>query len=103
MPRGRPCGRRTWSDVTGGQATRPPRGSSWVNSAEAERVEDCVRDLLAYLPPKVTIGVVTPFEELRDRLSAYVPDRLRVGTVHPFQGGECDGRDLLSRRDQRNE
>lgn len=84
----------TWSDVSGGKATRPPHGSSWVNSAEAERVEDCVRYLLDHLPPEATIGVVTPFkgqaEELRDRLGTYDRDRLRIGTVHTFQGGERD-------------
>lgn len=93
--RGRPCipGRRAIiaTDVKG-RAERPPRGESWINYDESEKVAEIVRHLLARLPVEATVGVVTPFKAQADTIhgSLDVDQRLRVGTVHTFQGGERD-------------
>jgi hypothetical protein len=82
-----------WVPVAG-QARRPHRGGSWVNSDEIARVERIVQYLLDQLPVDATVGVVTPFAAQKDalisRLSEYGEERVRVGTVHTFQGGERD-------------
>ncbi|PKW17618.1 caspase, EACC1-associated type [Saccharopolyspora spinosa] len=81
----------TWRD-TEGTATRPNSGSSWVNHAEIRAARECVDYLLAHLPDKATIGVVTPFKPQQKLLARHWQgeDRVRVGTVHTFQGGERD-------------
>ena len=82
-----------WTDVVG-RAAHPPFGGSWINENEIRKVLESVRYLLGQLPPKATVGVVTPFapqaDVLRKRLRPYDEKRLRIGTVHTFQGGERD-------------
>lgn len=97
--RGRPAltGRSIrWHDVTG-QAIRGPNGGSWRNPDETAQTVECVEHLLAQLPPKATIGVVTPYAAQSTDLGQQLGvspgqhgDRVRVGTVHTFQGGERD-------------
>ncbi|MGA3564616.1 caspase, EACC1-associated type [Melissospora conviva] len=80
-----------WVHVEGHPA-RPPNGGSWINTAEAQKVNDCVRHLLQLLPRDATIGVVTPYKAQAGRIErnwVHEP-RVRVGTVHTFQGGERD-------------
>ncbi len=79
-----------WLDVTG--TARKAPGGSWVNEAEAERVRISVERLLLRLPPKATVGVVTPFRAQRELLGRAWENepRVRVGTVHTFQGGQQD-------------
>ena len=80
-----------WADPSG----RPERGAggSWVNRAEAERVERSVRYLLDALPEGATVGVVTPYSAQASLIKSRIRDVLdvvRVGTAHTFQGGERD-------------
>ncbi|WP_406690721.1 DEAD/DEAH box helicase [Saccharopolyspora sp. ID03-671] len=81
----------TWKDPDG-KAVRPDSGSSWVNHEEVQATRECVAYLLAHLPDKATIGVVTPFKAQQRLLERHwqTDDRVRVGTVHTFQGGERD-------------
>jgi AAA domain-containing protein len=79
----------TWQPVLG--VARQPRGGSWSNEAEAQRVSEVVRQLQARLPAEATIGVVTPYRAQRELISKMCHGtNARVGTVHTFQGGECD-------------
>ncbi len=80
-----------WAQVNG-QSTRPPDGRSWVNQAEAVKVNECVSYLLQELPSDATVGVVTPFRPQASLIARRWRDepRVRVGTAHTFQGGERD-------------
>ena len=80
-----------WVPVNG-QPTRPPRGGSWVNQAEAVKVNECVSFLLGELPPDATVGVVTPFRAQANLIDGHWREepRVGVGTAHTFQGGERD-------------
>jgi hypothetical protein len=80
-----------WAKAAG-RPVRPPRGQSWINDIEAEKVNACVDYLLKKLPPEATVGVVTPYKAQADRFDRQwrAEPRVRAGTVHTFQGGECD-------------
>lgn len=81
-----------WVDVRNGESAQGDGGRSWLNPAEAEQVRETVDELLARLPSRATIGVVTPFRAQMERLARVWADndRVRVGTVHAFQGGQRD-------------
>ncbi|MFD8333217.1 AAA domain-containing protein [Streptomyces solisilvae] len=80
-----------WASVPFGESARGPGGKSWLNRSEADAVADVVREMLAHLPERATVGVVTPFRAQKDALERLIgSDRVRVGTVHAFQGGQRD-------------
>ncbi|MFI0908949.1 caspase, EACC1-associated type [Streptomyces abikoensis] len=81
-----------WVDVPHSESARGGGGQSWRNGAEAEAVRETVDALLASLPERATVGVVTPFKAQKDALARVWADdeRVRVGTVHAFQGGQRD-------------
>ncbi len=79
-----------WAPAVG-PPTRPPQGGSWVNAAEVQKVNDCVKYVIQELP-EATVGVVTPYKAQAERIAWQWRDepRVRVGTVHTFQGSERD-------------
>lgn len=97
--RGRPavdCPPISWRSV-GGRATRGHTGRSWYNADEAERVVECVDQLLVHLPSTATLGIVTPYRGQVDKLKHHLRartqkygNRIRIGTVHTFQGSQRD-------------
>ena len=79
-----------WSSLEG-KPSRPGQRGSWINTAEVQKVNDCVNYILREVPD-ASVGVVTPYKAQADRIANSWQDesRVRVGTVHTFQGGERD-------------
>lgn len=78
-----------------GVARRGPKGRSWINPPEADRVIALVRDLKEGDARGLSLGVVTPFAAQKDSLRERLDD-LRLGaevwvdTAYGFQGDERD-------------
>ena len=78
-----------WKDIRGTQVN----GSTNVNMAE---VNEVIRAAVAYANgnPRLTIGIVTPFNAQAERINKRIPTQLRgrivADTVHKFQGDEKD-------------
>lgn len=74
--------------LTGWIQASGPSSGNWVRN-EGIALKQLLTNLKADGVPEDSIAVITPFQDVRQRLSSFLPRKIVFGTIHTMQGKEA--------------
>ncbi|CAI8885772.1 DNA helicase [Pseudomonas donghuensis] len=74
--------------LTGWIQASGPSSGNWVRN-EGIALKQLLASLKADGVPEDSIAVITPFQDVRQRLSSFLPRKIVFGTIHTMQGKEA--------------